>query len=84
VEFYIGLKSVPCRAVPDSKALRSLRHQPGRIVRVNAGFRHLSALADMSVPQRNTYAGALKSMTRSVMSSDWLDPMASSDQPESP
>jgi len=29
VDFYIGLKSVPCRAVPDSKALKSLRHQPG-------------------------------------------------------
>ena len=50
MDFYIGLKPVPCRAVLDSKALRSLRHHPGRIVRVQRQFSTLTHTADISIP----------------------------------
>src|SRR5215471_6783407 len=75
-----------CLHVP----LSTLHAQPRdceRLTRGQVGSLGLTCTALSSatprrfIPAHSNYAGALKSMTRSVMSSDWLDPIASSDQP---
>src|SRR5215469_16132851 len=59
----------------------SQRNGEQQIDRTCGARRHSSTLP---LVRTNNHAGALKSMVRSVMSSDWPGPIVSSDQSESP